>query len=210
MWSNSSGEAKSQKQRPYSKSRPISLLERLHLQFRTHQRPILLYWHPRRHCVVCSKESVQGRGVEAPRVSRSPKGAASATEPVPSSNSIPPQADPEVDFVPTPSNPRRTRRHHSEDSESEEAEKGSKKQHRCSVNEVLFPWKGASAVLRAKLEPKVQQWLNFLDDSVGHRTLPFVARKILLCPPEDIQTFPFIVKGCPVNLAKVLGSSLHL
>jgi hypothetical protein len=92
------------------------------------------------------------------------------------------------------------------DLESEDVKEGPKKHHRATVNEELFPWKGTSAVLRARLEPEVQQCLDLLEDWAADPTL--VVRKILLspgCPDFPPDQWLNIVKGYAVDLAKVLG-----
>jgi hypothetical protein len=117
------------------------------------------------------------------------------------------EPDPDIEFIPTQSNPRNTRRQHSVDSESENVEEGPKECHRATVNEELFPWKGTSAVLRARLEPELQQCLDLLDDWAADPTL--VVRKILLspgCPDFPPDQWLNIVKGYAVDLAKVLGA----
>jgi hypothetical protein len=85
-----------------------------------------------------------------------------------------------MEFITISSNPRNARRQHSVDLESENMEEGSKKRHRACVNEELFPWKGTSAVLRARLGPEVQQWLDLLDNWATDSTL--IVRKLLLSP----------------------------
>ena len=53
---------------------------------------------------------------------------------------------------------------HSLNIDSEGKEEESKKNHRTSVNEDLFSWKGTSAVLHARLKLEASQSLHLLED----------------------------------------------
>ena len=128
---------KFQRQRPFSRSNPSSLLERLSPQIRSSSLPFL----PTSPSLTTLTSSLLSRITPEGLQPHKPNPS------LPTSEQDKGQSKSDVEFFSTPSIPRDTRRQHFLESKSGDAEEGSKKHHRTSVHEELFPWRGTSAVL---------------------------------------------------------------
>ena len=149
LLSNSSEREKSQKQRPYSISRQPSLLQSMNPPMKSLSAPS----HPTSAIWTTSSSlleriTVQGSSIfHSSCKSPKPKAPIQHSSSSPTSSSNQPEPDPDVKFIPASGDPANSRRQHQVNSEGEESEEGSKRCHRPSVNEGLFPWKGTASVL---------------------------------------------------------------